>query len=172
MPYGCLLLDGLQLEQAHHYKYLGVIVNDNLTWFNHIDSVTARSRRLLGFLYRTFYSHCGKDTFIRLFRSLVLPILDYASVIWDPHLVKDIKQLESVQTFACRLATRSWSASSHVLLQLCYLVPLSVRRSVSKLTFLYKCVCNLTFVRNDILLHRVSGSRRLHNLQLINLSFC
>ena len=126
LPYGCLLLDGLQLEQAHHYKYLGVIVNDNLTWFNHIDSVTARSRRLLGFLYRTFYSHCGKDTFIRLFRSLVLPILDYASVVWDPHLVKDIKQLESVQTFACRLATCSWSASSHVLLQLCYLVPLSV----------------------------------------------
>ena len=64
-------------------------------------------------------------------------------------------------------STHSWSASSHVLLQLCHLVPLSVRRSVSKLTFLYKCVCNLTFVRNDILLHRVSGSRRLHDLQLI-----
>ena len=167
LPYGCLLLDGLQLEQVRHYKYLGVIVNDNLTWSDHIDSVTARSRRLLGFLYRTFYSHCGKDAFVRLYRSLVLPILDYASIVWDPHLVKDIKQLESVQTFACRLATRSWSASSHVLLQLCHLVPLSVRRSVSKLTFLYKCVSNLTFVRNDILLHRVSGSRRLHNLQLI-----
>ena len=26
---------------------------------------------------------------------------------------------------------------------------------------------DFTFVRNDILLHRVSGSRRLHNLQLI-----
>ena len=51
-----------------------------------------------------------------------------------------------------------------------HLVPLSVRHSVSKVTFLYKCVCNLTFVRNDILLHRVSGSHRLHNLQLI-LSF-
>ena len=130
LPYGCLLLDGLQLEQVRHYKYLGVIVNDNLTWSDHIDSVTARSRRLLGFLYRTFYSHCGKVAFVRLYRSLVLPILDYASIVWDPHLVKDIKQLESVQTFACRVATRSWSASSHcncVILSPCLSVVLCLK---------------------------------------------
>ena len=32
-----------------------------------------------------------------LFKSLVLPILDYGSQLWSPHLVKHIDQLEKIQ---------------------------------------------------------------------------
>ena len=70
---------------------------------------------------------------------LVLPILDYASIVcWDPHLIIDISnnwsQLKHLPVVLLQLVVGQ-PQLSYVLLQLCHLVPLSVRRSVSKLTF-------------------------------------
>jgi len=33
--------------------------------------------------------------------------LEYATAVWDPHLSKDIQELESVH-FTCRVYTKSW----------------------------------------------------------------
>ena len=32
----------------------------------------------------------------------------YAVPVWDPHLVKDIAALESVQRFATKVSTKAW----------------------------------------------------------------
>jgi hypothetical protein len=34
-----------------------------------------------------------------LFKSLVMPIIDYCSIVWNPHKFKEISMLESVQRF-------------------------------------------------------------------------
>ena len=36
------------------------------------------------------------------------PLLEYAVPVWDPHLVKDISALESVQRFATKVCTKAW----------------------------------------------------------------
>ena len=53
-------------------------------------------RRLLGYMFRTFSPHCDQASIIALYKSQVLPILEYACVVWDPHLKKDQLLLESV----------------------------------------------------------------------------
>ena len=35
-------------------------------------------------------------------------LLEYAVPVWDPHLVKDIAALESVQRFATKVSTTAW----------------------------------------------------------------
>ena len=147
--------------------YVGVIVNDHLTWSNHIDSVTARSRKLIGFLYRTFYSHCGKDTFIQI-------VSFFGSSYFGLYLCC----LGSVFTQGYQATGGQFNhllvVLQHVagqpqvifLFESSHLVSLYVALCLS-LYFCISVLSNLTFVRNDILLHRVSGSRRLHNLQLI-----
>ena len=35
------------------------------------------------------------------------PILEYASIVWSPHMVKEIKRLESIQNCAARWACGS-----------------------------------------------------------------
>ena len=51
-------------------------------------------------IYRKFYNRSHPHSLIRLYIALVRPHLDYACVIWDPHLKKDIDLLERVQMFA------------------------------------------------------------------------
>ena len=118
-------------------------------------------------MYRQFYKSCDSAALLKLYSALVLPILDYACQIWDPHLLKDTHQLDSVQTFACRMITRNWSASANDIQTLCSLPSLKLRRSYFKLCFLYKALNHLTFTPNNLFLYRVSGSRRVsHDLQL------
>ena len=48
--------------------------------------------------------------------SMVRPHLEYASPVWSPHLAKDKELIESVQKFALRIASKSWSMPNHDLL--------------------------------------------------------
>ena len=51
-----------------------------------------------------FSPHCDANTILILYnRAHVLPILDYESVVWDPHLKKDQQLLDSAQHFALKI---------------------------------------------------------------------
>jgi len=126
----CVYVSGSPLEVVKCFKYLGVWISDDLSWSLHIESVCSRARRLLGFMYRFFSPHCDSETILMLYKSQVLPILDYACVVWDPHLKKDKLLLESVQHFALKIIDRSWHAESNNALRLKYGLPtLEARRS-------------------------------------------
>jgi len=66
--------------------------------------------------------------------------MEYASIIWDPHLIKDGDALERVQRRAARWITNKHDRTASVigLLQHLHLEPLEERRRISRLTFLYK----------------------------------
>ena len=57
----------------------------------------------MGMLYRRFCRDCGSNTLKILYTSFVRPVLEYAVPVWDPHIVKDIVALESVQRFATKV---------------------------------------------------------------------
>ena len=38
-----------------------------------------------------------------IYISMIHPHLKYASAVWDPHQLKDIKILEEVEQFACEV---------------------------------------------------------------------
>ena len=59
--------------------------------------------------------------------------MEYAYQVWDPYLINDQKALESVQKFACILATPKWDNSYDDLLNLIDLKLLSERRTELKL---------------------------------------
>ena len=80
--------NGKQLDQVKHFKYLGLWISDDLSWSYHVEAVCSKARCMLGFIYRFFSPHCDANTILSLYRAHVPPILDYASVVWDPHLRK------------------------------------------------------------------------------------
>ena len=60
----------------------------------------AKATTLLNLLYQNIFA-CA-------FRSHVIPILEYASQVWNPSTQKNIMKLEAVQLRAAR-----WVAGSH-----------------------------------------------------------
>ena len=122
------------------FKYLGLWITDDLTWSCHIESVCCRARQQLGFIYRFFSPHCDAGTILALYKAHVLPMLDYACIVWDPHLRKDQLLLESVQHFALKIASQTWN-SDYQTLCTCYdLAALVNRRSYFKLLATFKFV--------------------------------
>jgi hypothetical protein len=87
---------GHQLETVHPYPYLGVELSEDLGLEIHINKVTSKANRTLGFLRRNIY-RCPQDIKKQAYKSLIRPHLEYASVVWDRYRQKHINNLEMVQ---------------------------------------------------------------------------
>ena len=92
-----LSLNGEALDRARNYKYLGAILDENLSYKGHINQVattvnhkTRTLRRLGHFL--------PQKTMIMLYKSLILPHLDYAAMIWGSASDAQLQPLQDLQT--------------------------------------------------------------------------
>ena len=74
----------------------------DLSWSNHVDTLVNKANKVLGLLKRTVGSK-NREIFSVLYRSLVRPLLENASPVWSPYLVKDKLAIESIQRRASRI---------------------------------------------------------------------
>ena len=89
-------------------KYLGVTLNNKLTWNNHIANITGKANSVYGFMHRNF-NNCPSKIKSALYKSMIRPILEYAGNVWSPHCDKDIQCMERVQRRAARFAANCYS---------------------------------------------------------------
>lgn len=131
----------LMLQRVSDYKYLGVIFTTNLSWSKHINSVCTKSLKKLGYLRRTLRTS-PYETKLLMYKTLIRPVLDYASIVWCPYKKREIKQIESVQKkairFICRRYDHHFSPTSAI--TTLNLTSLSTRRDIESLKFLHAIV--------------------------------
>ena len=84
------------LDRVNTHKHLGVTLSCNLDWGTHIDEVTSKSQRLLGFIRRTIGSN-DPDTLKKLYSALIRPILEYCAPVWAPYKGIHRQKLEGLQ---------------------------------------------------------------------------
>ena len=89
-------LNNQPLNTVNSFKDLGVIFDNKLKFKEHIDSVTARCMKNMGWIRRHSTSFNNISTIRCLFNSFVLPHLFYASQIWAPFRNVHAKKLELV----------------------------------------------------------------------------
>ena len=83
----------------HHEEFvdLGFIIDRKLTFNNHILSkVCSKAKKTTGCLRRSFTTRT-LDFRLRMYKSHVLPTLDYGTVVWNPTSVTETRRLESIQ---------------------------------------------------------------------------
>ena len=166
-----LLLGNLPLQKVETFKYLGVLISQDMSWSSHIETTCSKAKKVLGLLYRKFYECSNTETLVQLYLSLVRPHLEYACSVWSPHLVKDINAIENVQKFASRMATHNWNLNYNDLLSLTDLPTLERRRMDLKLGQLFKIVHKLCSFPEGIVRFReqtplLSNTRSVHPLYL------
>ena len=69
--------------QVTHAKYLGVIIDEKLSWNGHILKVTNKAMQVNAFLHRNI-SNCPTHVKCNIHKIIVHSILEYGSTIWDP----------------------------------------------------------------------------------------
>ena len=97
------------LEAVCEEKDLGVTIDMKLSFSKHVTNQINKANRILGAIKHTF-ANIDSDIFKALYKSIVRPHLEYATVIWSPKFKKDKDALEQVQ----RRATRLVNGLSHL----------------------------------------------------------
>ena len=93
-----------RLSTATSLRLLGVQISSDLTWNEQVSSVTNKCNKLLGYL-RTIVGNQNQNILLTLYRSLVLPIIDFRSPVWLVYRKNHINDLETIQRRATRCAT-------------------------------------------------------------------
>lgn len=91
-------LTGCSLRWSTSVKYLKVQLNSKLIW-HCAYACSNQSYKTFNLLRWHLYA-CPPVAKCRAFCSLVIPILEYASQVWNPHTQKNISQLEAIQLCA------------------------------------------------------------------------
>lgn len=93
---------GKEIEHVFDEKDLGIVIDSDLTFAEHIIEKVKKANSIVGIIRRSFTS-LQKDTFVKLFTAFVRPHLEYGQAIWAPHLRKYVKLIEDVQKRATQL---------------------------------------------------------------------
>ena len=118
-------------------KDLGIMVSQDLKPSKHVEMIAAKANRVVGVIKRNF-EYLDADTVVSLHCTLVRPILEYAVQSWCPYLVKDIEELEKVQSRMTKLVPGLQDMSSEARLVKLRLPTLKLRRQRGDLIELYK----------------------------------
>ena len=162
------------LNWATSVRYLGVIVDPKLSWNQNISYVSEKATKVLNLLRRHMYT-CRAASKQKAFRALVIPVLDYASPVWNPHTNKNCITLERIQSRGARWIcgsrfchhTYRWSKSSEECCKELSWPSLSTRRKYLSLTMIYDILHNHVSLQFSDYFTFSSASTRSHSLSLL-----
>lgn len=138
-------LDGLSIQRVNQVHDLGILFVPSLNFSSHIDYMTSKAFRALGFIRRHSTNFSSANCLLALYNALVRSIIEYGSIVWSPYTTADICRIDRVQNSFMRLAgyclniphpPHDYGPLSQVL----RLVPLSVRRDNFDITFIQRLI--------------------------------
>jgi hypothetical protein len=105
-----LKIDNSEVEQATYTKFLGVVLQENLSWKNHISILSNRIHKNVGVL-RALKHKLPTNILFKLYNTLVYPYLQYCNIAWASQQNIHIKNLFILQKKAIRVVCKAhWNA--------------------------------------------------------------
>ena len=92
--------DFIHIEETQHESYLGVIVENKLSFNQHIDDMSKKATNLLNLCRRNHM--CSKEVKNSACNMIVRPHLECATTFWNPSTKRNTYKLEAVQRMAAR----------------------------------------------------------------------
>jgi hypothetical protein len=88
--------ENVVLEQSQYAKDLGILVDSELKFSQHIATCTTSASQVAGWALRVFDSR-SKEVLLVLYKALIRPKLEYGCMVFNPQQIGEISKLESVQ---------------------------------------------------------------------------
>ena len=131
---------GRELIPEHTAKDLGVILDNNLTYDEHITKTVSSCMSCLGQINRTKHVF-DKRTLLTIINALVFSKLFYCSNVWANTSKSNISKLQGIQNFAARIATgtRKYDHITPVLKELKWL-PVATQLYFRSAIMAFKCL--------------------------------
>ena len=92
----------LALERKEFVRYLGIIIDNHLSWKHHIDHVAIKISHTIGLISKVRH-FVPKTTLLNIYHSLVTPYLTYGLLVWGQASNSYLEKLLKLQKRALRL---------------------------------------------------------------------
>ena len=86
----------MQIDIKTNVRDLGVLMSSSATFADHISAKVLSANKKAAWILRTFHTR-AQELMLTLWKSLVLPLLDYCCQLWSPSSLGQIRLLENVQ---------------------------------------------------------------------------
>ena len=133
-----LSINDIQIEQVPTFNFLGITLNENLSWKNHTKMVGNKISRVIGVLFR-LKDVFPKEILLTLYNTLISSYINSGLLVWGT----ECAQIEGLQKKAIRLITNS-SYIAHT-------TPLFVEEKLLKVQEIFK----LKLLKNFIISYAI-----------------
>ena len=140
-------LHGHPICGVEHAKSLGLIIDDRLSWSNHIKELCRKISSAIGAL-RRIRSLMSQSTAVQIYTdALIQPHFDYCAPVWDGLSSYLCEKLQKLQNRATRVILQAnCEVNSRLLLETLKWDQLSLRRRKQKAMMMFKSLNGLAQV--------------------------
>ena len=141
------LKESVPLEQKTFVKYLGILIDNNLSWKYHIDYISSKVSKGIGMIARLRHL-VPFATLLNIYRSLIEPYISYGLIAWGQAANIHLNKILILQKRALRLMCFADSKA--------HSAPLFVHSRILPVTMLYYLL--VSSMMHDINNHRVPSN--------------
>ena len=139
-----LIIDQKTIQRVDSIKFLGVLLDENLTWKNHICDINKKNSKSIGILYKAkllLNQKCLKDIYYAFIHSY----LNYANICWASTNTNKLKKLLNKQKHAARIIlNKDRMTHSRPLMKELQILNVYQLNIYQTLNFMYKTKLGLT----------------------------
>ena len=158
-------LKGTTIQEVTEEKDLGIIITQDMKPKRHIAETVKKANKILGMIRRAITCK-NIQNIMNFYKTLVRPILDYGSAIWNPYQKQDIEKIEKVQRRATKMIKGMRNLPYRERLRRCKLMTLEERRRRYDLIEMFKIMKGIYKVDKTKLFEVNEDSTRGHNMKI------
>jgi hypothetical protein len=133
-----LMIQGHEIELVKSTKFLGIILDSDLSWCNHINFIKNKVSKNIGILCRA-RKILKLETLVTLYYSFIYPLLTYCIEAWGNASMCYVNTISKLQKRALRIITRTkWSSPSSPIFKDLKILNLSQLSILHTQLFMYK----------------------------------
>jgi hypothetical protein len=100
-------LNNTAIEQVNSVKYLGVIIDSNLSWNDHVSTLCKNLSFKVSQLSRA-RNVVNRNMMLIIYNSIIQPTIDYAITVWGHTTMTNINKIQRLQNLAARIVTNNF----------------------------------------------------------------
>ena len=102
ITYPKLAIGGKEINFVDEYKYLGIVLDKNLTYTKHIKYIHSLAAHKI-YLLSKIRTSINTPTAMRIYKTKILPYFDQGDILYNDAFIKDVSKLQKLQNRAIRI---------------------------------------------------------------------
>ena len=162
-------LNGNSLQQCTSTKLLGVYIDENLKFHNHIQNLKSEISPKIGIIHR-LRSLLPCHSLNKIYLAIIQPHIDYCLTVWGPSLKTNITSIQRIQNRCARAVTGLFDRNISISSLINFLGWMTVQDRLFYITacLMYKCINNKAPLYLCENLNLVSNSHKYNTRSAIN----